>query len=175
MTRETTSGPSDHRLVVVCGPPGTGKTSVATWIADRFDARLLRTDVVRREVVDDPAYTEDERASVYESVFRRIGAGLDAGRSVVADGTFDRRTYRDRARGLADRAGVRFDLVRVVCDPAVVESRIEARENDASDATVADYHEIREGFDPAAGDHLRIDNSGPWGATERELRDAFSD
>jgi predicted kinase len=160
-------------LAVVCGPPGTGKTTVAGWIARHRDARLIRTDVVRGDVVDDPDYTEAERKRVYESVFRRVEAGLKTGSSVVADGTFDRREYRERARQVATEAGVRFELVRVTCDPETVERRIERREDDESDATVENYHEIRDGFDPVTGPHLRIDNSGTREATERRLREQF--
>ncbi|MFB6229506.1 MAG: AAA family ATPase [Halobacteriales archaeon] len=160
-------------LVVVCGPPGTGKTTVAEWIAQHRDARLVRTDVVRGDVVDDPEYTEAERRRVYESVFRRIEAGLEDGSSVVADGTFDRREYRERVGRVAMEADVRFELVRVTCDPETVERRIERRENDESDATVENYHEIRDEFDPVTGSHLRIDNSGTREAMERALREHF--
>jgi predicted kinase len=160
-------------LAVVCGPPGTGKTTVSEWIARRHDAHLIRTDVVRGDAVDDPEYTEAERKRVYEAVFRRIEAGLGDGSSVVADGTFDRREYRERARRSATQAGVRFELVRVTCDPGTVERRIERREDDESDATVENYHEIRDGFDPVTGPCLRIDNSGSREATERALRAHF--
>jgi predicted kinase len=160
-------------LVVVCGPPGTGKTTVADWIAHHRDARLVRTDVVRGDVVEDPDYTEAERKHVYESVFRRIEADIEDGSSVVADGTFDRREYRERVRHVATEADVRFELVRVTCDPETVERRIERRENDESDATVENYHEIRDGFDPVTESHLRIDNSGSREAMERTLRKQF--
>jgi predicted kinase len=160
-------------LAVVCGPPGTGKTTIAEWIARRHDARLVRTDVVRGDVVDDPDYTETERKRVYKAVFRRIEAGVEDGSSVVADGTFDRREYRERVRRSATEAGVRFELIRVTCDPGTVERRIERREDDESDATVENYHEIRDGFDSVTESHLRIDNSGSREATERALRTHF--
>ena len=37
-------------LVVVCGPPGVGKTTVAGMIAERLGAARLRTDVVREHL-----------------------------------------------------------------------------------------------------------------------------
>lgn len=160
-------------LVVVCGSPGTGKTTVAKWIAERLNARLLRTDLIRDDIVEDPDYTETERERVYESVFNQIEAGLRDGARIVADGTFDRRVYRERARRIALDAEVGFDLVRVTCEPETVECRIELREDDASDATVENYYEIRDEFDPVTGSHLRVDNSGCWGDTERALEGHF--
>jgi len=157
-------------LLVVCGPPGTGKTTVAEWVADRRNAALLRTDVVRTDIVDDPEYTESERERVYDALFRRVESRLGAGETVVADGTFDRSAYRDRARDLAERVGVCLAVVRVVCDPQQVERRIRNREDDASDATVENYREINARFDPVTGTHLRVDNSGPWEETRRQLR-----
>jgi len=35
-------------LIIVCGLPGTGKTSLARKIAEKIYAVLLRTDVVRK-------------------------------------------------------------------------------------------------------------------------------
>lgn len=160
-------------LVVVCGPPGTGKTTVSEWLADRFDACLLRTDVVRTDVVEDPVYTEAERERVYEELFERIAERLESGETVVADGTFDRRPYRERVRELGRRAGAAVELVRVTCDPETVKPRIRDRDGDASEATVENYCEIRDGFDPVDAAHLRLDNSGPWAATERQLREHF--
>ena len=40
-------------LVVVCGLPGVGKSTVAGVVSDRLEASRLRTDVVRKELFDE--------------------------------------------------------------------------------------------------------------------------
>jgi hypothetical protein len=62
-------------LVVVCGLPGVGKTTVAGMVADRFGAETLRTDVVREELIAEPTYTDEERDAVYG----RCSTGRDGG------------------------------------------------------------------------------------------------
>ncbi|PSQ47007.1 kinase, partial [Halobacteriales archaeon SW_6_65_15] len=59
------------QLIVVCGLPGVGKTTVAEAIAERVDGRLLRTDVIRKEIISDPDYTAEESRMVYGELFER--------------------------------------------------------------------------------------------------------
>ena len=160
------------RLVVVCGLPGAGKTTVAEATAERLGAVLLRTDVVRKELFPDPAYTSEESRRTYDAVFERAGATLAAGDPVVLDGTFRRAARRDRARTLADERNAAFRLVRVTCDEAVAKSRIRSREGDASDADVRVYDLLREEFEPAA-DPVVVDNTGELDDTLARVRDLF--
>lgn len=160
-------------LVVVCGPPGVGKSTVAGLVADRLDAARLRTDVVRRDVVPDPAYTDRERRRVYDELFERARTALTAGKSVVLDGTFQYRSVRDRAAGLAEERDVAFDLVRVTCDEATVRARLAERTDDPSDADFDAYRTIRRAFDPVERDHLTVDNSGSFERTTEQVRDLF--
>lgn len=69
------------RLVVVGGPPGTGKSTVADGIADALDAVVLRTDEVRQRMPDPPEgrYSPAAKRAVYrealaEAEARRAGA-----------------------------------------------------------------------------------------------------
>lgn len=158
-------------LVVVCGLPGVGKTTVAEAVADRVNGTVLRTDVVRKQVFDDPEYTEAESRLVYGELFSRAGDRLQAGEPVVLDGTFKRAGDRERARDVAADCGVAFRLVKVECDEATVRERIAAREDDASDADFEVHRTLREEFDPVEGVHLVVDNSG----TEREAREQVAD
>lgn len=160
-------------LVVVCGLPGVGKTTVAETVAERLDARLLRTDVVRKEILPDPSYTPQETGMVYGELFRRGHETLESGRSVVFDGTFKNRLFRERARSLADDVDVTFELLKVECAESVVRERIAAREGDASDADFEVHTTLREEFDPVEMDHRTVDNSTDLDRTLREVRAYF--
>jgi len=164
---------SDPRLVVVCGLPGTGKTTVARAVADRLDATRLRTDVVRKELVADPEYTSDEERRVYDELVSRAGDRLADGEPVVLDGTFYRARHRDRAAALAADRGVPFDLLRVECPPSVVERRMAGREDDASDADFGVHLQYREQFEPVERDHATIDNAGGLDALREQVAERF--
>ena len=156
-------------LVVVCGLPGVGKTTVAGMVADRLGVEPLRTDVVREELFPEPTYTDEERRAVYEALFDRARPRLDRGEDVVLDGTFAAATHRDRARGLAAAAGVDHRLVRVTCEESVVRERIADRTDDASDADFGVYRTFERAFDPVTGEHATVDNSGERDAVRRQV------
>lgn len=166
-------GGTDPRLVVVCGPPGVGKSTVAGAVVDRLGGVRLRSDVVRKELFSDPAYTAAETERVYAELFDRAGRLLREGRDAVLDATFRDRELRDRARTLGAERGAAVTVVRVVCDRAVAEARIRAREGDVSDADVAVHRELRESFDPMAGEHATVDNSATAEETLRQVDELF--
>lgn len=160
-------------VIVVCGLPGVGKSTVSRAIADAVDGEVLRTDVIRQELVENPVYTAEEKRRVYEALFDRARDHAEAGRDVVLDGTYRRRAYRDRARDLADDLGADFRLVAVECDEDVVERRLGQREDDASEADFEVYREYRDSFEPLDGDHATVDNSGDLAATRRQVQRLF--
>lgn len=160
-------------LVVVCGVPGVGKTSVAEYVAGRLDAELLRTDVVRKDLFPEPAYTDGEARAVYEDLLARAEDALEAGGTVVLDGTFHSRPFREWALLTAERAGVDCRLLKVECDPSVARERIRTREGDESDADVAVHDMMREQFDPLDAEHVAVDNTGSLDETRRQVRAAL--
>ncbi|WP_435364897.1 AAA family ATPase [Haloarchaeobius sp. DYHT-AS-18] len=162
-------------LIIVCGLPGAGKTTVAEDLADRTDGTLLRTDVVRKDLFDDPDYTEVESYMVYEGLFERAKDVIEAGGTAVLDGTFQRRGDRVRAAAVARKLGVGFELVVVTCDESVVRERIAAREGDESDADFEVHQHFRDIFDDITMDHDSIDNSGTLAETEAQVDAVFAE
>jgi predicted kinase len=154
----TVADPREGVLTVVCGAPGVGKTTVSGLLADRLGADRLRTDVVRKELFEDPTYTDTESDRVYAALFDRAAERLP--RPVVLDGTFHERRRRDRARSLASANGTGCRLVHVVCGPAVVRERIADREDDASDADHEIARQIRAAFESVREPPTVVDNSG---------------
>lgn len=164
---------SEPALIVVCGVPGVGKTTVATTIAERLNGELLRTDVVRKDVLPDPEYTEEETRMVYRELFDRGREAIERGDSVVLDGTFRARRFRDHAAGVADRSNATFRLVKVECAPEVVKERIADRTDDASDADFEIHVKYRKEFEPLEREHLTVDNSNGLDETRQQVRRFF--
>jgi predicted kinase len=160
-------------LVVVCGLPGVGKTTVAEDIAERLDGQLLRTDVIRKELLSDPDYTEEEAQMVYREMFDRASEIIEDGGQAVLDGTFKEEGYREHAITLSESLEVDFRLVKVECAEEVVRKRIEGREDDESDADFEVHAMYREEFDPISMDHVTVDNSEGMAATTRQVDERF--
>ena len=165
---------SAGRLVVVCGLPGVGKTTVAERIADHVDGRIRRTDVIRKELFPDPEYTDAETEAVYEELLARARDDVDAGDAVVLDATFADDRFRSRAREVAAETAAGFDLVEVACDEEVVERRIERRDG-ISDADFEIHLHFKELFDDVASEHVRVDNSGTESETFAQVDAAFGE
>lgn len=174
---ETDAEPARERaapqLVIVCGLPGVGKTTVASRAADLVDGEVLRTDAVRKELFPEPEYTEAESRAVYGELLARAATRLADGESVVLDATFKRRRSRRNACGLARAMDVPLRTIKVECDESVVEKRIQNRDG-LSDADFEIHQKFRREYEPLEIDHSVVDNSGSEAATLERVTALFS-
>ena len=134
------------RLALVGGLPGTGKSTLAASLADRFGAVLLSSDRLRKELAGlDPyspagagyrqqLYRPETTARVYVELRTRAASLLARGESVVLDASWTSIDERVAAAGLAVLASA--DLVQIRCEApaAVAAARLRHRQPTASDA-----------------------------------------
>lgn len=140
------------QLVMVGGLPGTGKSTLASSIASRIGAIVLRTDEVRREMfsaMGDPSdryayreglYSDQMTNATYQEVLRRTEVALGHGTSVVLDGSWNAALHRAQARSAGQRMEAEITEFQCVADATLAERRIEARRSNwdnVSDATGA--------------------------------------
>lgn len=170
------------QLVVVGGVPGTGKTTVASALAEQLDAQVISTDEVRRELLQAGAvhgrtgelnaglYAPENVSVVYDEVLRRAHTWLGAGHSVILDGTWRTADHRQRAHTVA--AETYSSIVEFCCALTLSEAgrRIAARGPTASDATPSIAAELG---DPAAGwpTAHALDTSRPVADSVAEARE----
>jgi len=154
------------RLVVVGGLPGTGKTTLASRLAELGDGWvLLRSDIIRAELVGpDPADPPEDEAgygtgryapeitdATYAEMLRRARAALGRGERVVLDASWSSARHRQGAAELA--TALSADLVELHCvtTPEVAAARIARRlaaGPDPSEATVAIHRAMAARADP---------------------------
>jgi hypothetical protein len=137
-------------LVLVGGAPGTGKSTLAKRLSADRGWPVLRTDVVRKELMGlrpenhAPAalaagiYTEAVTERTYEEILVRARRALELGETVVLDASWCRADRRAEAGEVA--AATASDLVELRCDlpPEVADSRLAQRAADGRDASDAD-------------------------------------
>jgi aminoglycoside phosphotransferase family enzyme/predicted kinase len=168
-------------VIAVGGVIGTGKSTLARALGRATGRPVISSDRTRKDLAGipaterapDSAYSREFSRRTFDELFRRGEIVVGSGRGVILDATFRGRDVRRRARELARAHGRRFLFVETVCDDATLRERLRRRAAgpSVSDAGEALLEPIRAEFEPVteldAGEHVRIDTSGPSEATVR--------
>jgi len=152
-------------MAIVGGPPGAGKSTVASSIGAELGWTVIRSDEVRRDMVGGaPGAGSSEWLSThfsiaatertYAELLRRAGVRLGLGESVILDATWAAAAQRAAAGERA--AAAHSVLVSLRCDVAALtaETRVGRRiaaGRDISMATVAVARQIASAFEPWPG------------------------
>jgi len=130
ITRELDS----RTLLIGCGLPASYKTETTEVVAALKGYRILRTDMVRLEVLrNDDIFDEkvasnmNKRILVYDEMFRLADELAGKGNGVILDATFVTQALRRRAAEIAARHGLTFVIQQTQCPKEVSLKRISLR------------------------------------------------
>ncbi len=150
-------------LILICGLPGTGKSTVANALARKIGATVLRTDEIRKKLFEEPRYSEEEKELVYRVIFLIAEHLLRNGCNVIIDGTFYKRALRRRIYEIAEGTRSGMEVVECVAPEYLIKRRMESgrKRMSLSDADYEIYKKIKEEFEPIERKHIVIDTSMP--------------
>jgi predicted kinase len=102
---------TEARLILICGLPGSGKTTLAKRLAPRVPAVRLCPDEWKHDL--DIDYYDEQRRELLEQRLWRLGQELlGLGQSVILENGFwareEREEYRRRARSLDVAVELRY-------------------------------------------------------------------
>ncbi len=130
-------------LLIACGLPGTWKTETTEEVAKIKGYPLLRSDLIRLEVLKNEdifdekvASNMDKRTMVYDEMFRRADEALGKDNGVILDATFVTQSLRRRAAAIAAKHNLTFVILQTDCPQEVAIRRIlnRTKENYVSNA-----------------------------------------
>ena len=130
-------------LLIACGLPGTWKTETTEEVARLKGYPLLRSDLIRLEVLKNEDIFDEKvasdmakRTSVYDEMFRQADEALNKNAGVILDATFITQALRRRAAEIAAKHDLTFVILQTDCPQEVVIRRIlsRTRENYESNA-----------------------------------------
>jgi predicted kinase len=130
-------------LLIACGLPGTWKTETTQEISKIKGYKILRTDLIRKEMLkgidifdEKIANNYDIRKLVYEEMFKQAGEILKNQGDVILDATFVTQELRMRAAGIADKQDKGFIILQTNCSKDASIKRIlrRTKENYESNA-----------------------------------------
>ena len=118
-------------LLITCGLPGTWKTETSEEISKIKGYPILRTDLIRRELLKDEdifdekvASSMNKRMMVYDETLRQADETLRKGDSVILDATFITSELRRRAATIAAKHNKTFVILQTHCPQEVAIARI---------------------------------------------------
>ncbi|PKN19847.1 MAG: hypothetical protein CVU71_05630 [Deltaproteobacteria bacterium HGW-Deltaproteobacteria-6] len=126
-------------LILTAGLIGSGKSYQARNLAERFGADVIRTDVLRKELLNIvPAekhhesfgqgiYASDISRKTYEKAVELAAEKIAQGKPVIIDASFKNRSDRALAVNLAHRLQVPFYIIECTCPDDIVKIRLEKR------------------------------------------------
>lgn len=143
---------------MVFGLPGSGKSTLAQRLSQRIGATWLSSDVLRAERGLQGDYRMESITAVYDEMMDRARQSLELAHSVVLDGSFSNRRFREQANELVREADVNLLLIHMVADEATTLRRV-GRKRKLSEAGPEAYALLKDRFQPVEGEHLRLDSS----------------
>ncbi|MFC1928721.1 AAA family ATPase [Chloroflexota bacterium] len=152
-------------LLIACGLPGTWKTETTEEVARIKGYTLLRTDLIRLEVLKNEdifdekvASNMDKRTMVYDEMFRRADENLKKGGGVILDATFVTQSLRKRAAEIAAGHNRTFVILQTDCPQEVSIRRILSRtkeDYESNALTEAAYLNNKKRFETVDLDDLK--------------------
>lgn len=152
-------------LLIACGLPGTWKTETSEEISKINGYPILRSDLIRLEVLKNEdvfdekvASNMSKRVSVYDEMFRRAEDLIKKGKSVILDATFVTQELRRRAAAIAARRNMTFVILQTHCSEEASLARIlrRTKENYESNALTKEaYLDNKKKFEPVDLDDLK--------------------
>ena len=137
-------------IVLFCGLPGVGKTSLAKELAPLINAVVLSTDKLRKELIPNPTYTKEEKELIYD-VMLLVARYLHnaAGVNCILDATFNTEESRENARKkLGNISPDQIYIIECMCPEDIVISRLKTRKGDYSDADIGIYRKMKQVYEP---------------------------
>src|SRR5438105_122856 len=108
------------RLIIVCGVPGSGKSTFALHVADRWGAVRFASETFAEELgasarTASGDLSKEAIVHAYAAMGAAVADALAANKVVVAVGSFRAEEQRRRFREIAASFGAAVTTLRIVC------------------------------------------------------------
>jgi aminoglycoside phosphotransferase family enzyme/predicted kinase len=166
-------------LIVMVGLVGSGKTTLATALSQRFAATHISSDVTRKRLAglpetehhyDEPSsgiYSPEFDRKTYGAILEQSRELLKGGNSVILDAAFLKHSERERAVTMAQESGANYMIAECRLSPELTQKRLLQRlkEVSASDGRWEIYQRQSNWFEPvdelSSEHYILIDTSQP--------------
>jgi predicted kinase len=151
-------------IIMLIGLPGTGKSYLASKLAERLPFMIVESDAVRKELFPTPSYSPGESAAVFKVIHYIIGDLVHNKTSVIFDATNLEEKHRKTIYHIGENNEAKVILVNLEAPPDIVKNRLESRERkqetgDFSDATWAVYQKMKKTVNKISRPHFNVNTA----------------
>lgn len=165
-------------LILTAGLIGSGKSYQARHLAQRLGAEVIRTDVLRKEMLNiapaekhldafgEGIYAGDISRKTYEKAIELACEKIRQGKPVIIDASFKSRHDRSLAVDLAHGLHVPLYVIECTCPDDTVKTRLEKRKLDKDNPSDGRWEILQEQkrqfeviHEIAAGSYYTVDTS----------------
>jgi hypothetical protein len=135
-------------LIITHGYSGSGKSTIASQLAEKIGALQIRSDIERKRLfgyraqehtgsgLDSGLYTQEAGLKTYQHLAECAKAVIEAGFTAIIDAAFLKVWQREMFRQLATECNVKFLIVDFQASDEELSRRLRLRQNDVSEATI---------------------------------------
>jgi predicted kinase len=152
-------------VLIACGLPATNKTETMEVVARLKGYEMLRTDLIRKEVLkgedifdEKVASDMDKRKMVYDRMFSLADDLASQGKGVILDATFISQQLRMRAAEVAAKNNKTFIIQQTQCPEAYSLNKITKRtkeDYESNALTSQAYFNNKKRFEPVDLDEFK--------------------
>jgi predicted kinase len=143
-------------IVVICGLPGVGKSTLAKDLAPLINAVILSSDKIRKELLSKPIYSKQEVKLIYDVMILLAKYLYRARINCIIDATFNKEKSRTDLKNKLMLPEEELRIVECICPEDAVVSRLKRRKSDYSDADLRIYKRMKKNYEPILEDHIVI-------------------
>ncbi len=114
-------------LIVFCGPPCAGKSTVAAALALRLNLPHLQMDATRQRILPHSPHTREDRRTAYRAMHFAAALLLQYGPGVILDAPYGHREDRAEVACAAATAGAPAFLIECAVSPETAVRRLAVR------------------------------------------------
>ena len=114
-------------LVILCGPPCTGKSAIGTDLQNQFGFIHLEVDSIRQRILPNSDQNIEDRDTAYRAMHLMTEHLLREGASVVVDATYNRELHRKELAAVVKALETSAALIQCKAPLDVVLARFGSR------------------------------------------------
>jgi predicted kinase len=145
------------KVIIILGLPGSGKSFLASKLAERISALYVSSDQIRNKTIPNKTYTEKEKKEVYNTMLSILEQSFAKNKNLVFDATFYTADLRELFLKKCKELRIEYYLIEVIAEPSLIIKRLSKKRPD-SDADLTIYEKIKKQFEAVKEAHLILES-----------------